>query len=82
MKAALAPGGLLLLEGYRPEQIAYGTGGPRTAENLYDEATLTHAFADFDILDLAAYDTEISEGDAHKGPSALIDLIARRPLTG
>ncbi len=26
---ALRPGGLLLLEGYRAEPLAYGTGGPR-----------------------------------------------------
>src|SRR5581483_8536633 len=28
MARALKPGGLLLLEGYRPEQLRYGTGGP------------------------------------------------------
>jgi len=28
LSEALAPGGLLILQGYRPEQLAYGTGGP------------------------------------------------------
>lgn len=79
LKAALKPGGLLLLEGYRPEQIAYGTGGPGVVENLYTEAMLRDAFADFEILDLAVYDAELTEGDAHAGPSALIDLVARKP---
>lgn len=79
MKRALKPGGLILLEGYRPEQIAYGTGGPRTPENLYTEDMLREAFADFEIVELAAYDAVIEEGAGHSGPSALIDLVARKP---
>lgn len=79
MKAALKPGGLFLLQGYRPEQLAYGTGGPGQAENLYTETQLRDAFADFDILSLEAYDAEVAEGDGHNGRSALIDLVARRP---
>ncbi|BBE72808.1 methyltransferase domain-containing protein [Oharaeibacter diazotrophicus] len=78
MRAALAPGGLLLLEGYRPEQIAYGTGGPSAVENLYTADLLRAAFADFEILELAAYDAVLEEGTGHAGPSALIDLVARR----
>ena len=78
MQRALKPGGLLLLEGYRPEQIAYGTGGPRTPENLYTEAMLRRAFSDLEILHLAVYDSVIEEGTGHNGMSALIDLVARR----
>lgn len=79
LKAALKPGGLLLLEGYRPEQIAYGTGGPGVVENLYTEALLREAFSDLEILELTTYDAVLAEGDAHAGPSALIDLVARKP---
>ncbi|MDP3404253.1 MAG: class I SAM-dependent methyltransferase [Brevundimonas sp.] len=79
MKAAVRPGGLILMQGYRPEQIAYGTGGPRQVENLYTEALLRHAFAGYDILHLELHDSDVSEGDGHAGRSALIDLVARRP---
>jgi SAM-dependent methyltransferase len=79
MKRAVKPGGLILLEGYRPEQLTYGTGGPRIVENLYDEALLRTAFADFEILELNAYDAEIHEGAGHCGMSALIDLVAKKP---
>jgi len=79
MRRSLKPGGLLLLEGYRPEQIAYGTGGPSIAENLYTETLLREAFAGIQILELAAYDAVIEEGEGHSGMSALIDLIARQP---
>jgi cyclopropane fatty-acyl-phospholipid synthase-like methyltransferase len=79
IKECLKPGGLLLLEGYRPEQIAYGTGGPRFVENMYTEAMLAAAFHGFEIIELKAYDAEVDEGKGHKGMSALIDLVARKP---
>ena len=76
---ALKPGGLLLLQGYRPEQIEYGTGGPKRRENLYTEPLLRESFAEFEILHLAAHDDVVDEGPGHSGMSALIDLVARRP---
>lgn len=79
IKAAVRPGGLVLMQGYRPEQLAYGTGGPPVAENLYDEAMLRQAFAGWEILELRAHDSVISEGSGHSGMSALINLVARRP---
>jgi cyclopropane fatty-acyl-phospholipid synthase-like methyltransferase len=79
MQDAVRPGGRILLEGYRPEQISYGTGGPPHRENMYDEALLRVAFSGWDIEHLAAYDAEIEEGTGHKGLSALIDLVARKP---
>jgi cyclopropane fatty-acyl-phospholipid synthase-like methyltransferase len=78
IKKCLKPGGLLLLQGYTPRQLEYGTGGPPLAENLYTEAMLRKAFADMEILHLAAHDSEINEGEGHHGMSALIDLVARK----
>lgn len=79
MKAALKPGGILLLHGYRPEQVALATGGPACAENMYDEAMLSAAFSDFHIECLNSYTANLCEGRGHRGRSALIDLIARKP---
>lgn len=78
MKQTLKPGGLLLLHGYRPEQLAYGTGGPPHSENMYTETLLREAFRDMEILRLSAYDRVVEEGCAHRGMSALIDLVARK----
>lgn len=78
MRSALAPGGLLILQGYRPEQLGYGTGGPPQVENLYTEALLRESFADWRILHLAAHDDVVDEGEGHRGMSALIDLVAQR----
>jgi cyclopropane fatty-acyl-phospholipid synthase-like methyltransferase len=76
MRAALKPGGVLLMEGYGPGQLAYGTGGPRYAGQLYTQAMLRQAFADMWIEVLSAYDAVIEEGAAHSGMSALVDLVA------
>lgn len=79
MARTLRPGGLLLLHGYAPRQIGYGTGGPPMAENLYTTALLAEAFAGFEILESRDYDAEVSEGRGHVGRSALIDFVARKP---
>lgn len=78
MIRALKPGGLLILQGYRPEQLRYATGGPKRVENLYTEALLRESFAALEILHLASHDDVVDEGAGHQGMSALIDLVARR----
>jgi hypothetical protein len=78
MKSAVRPGGLMLVEGYRPEQVDYGTGGPPLRENMYTREWLASQFRDWDILELNPYDAAIHEGHGHDGMSALIDLVARR----
>ncbi len=82
LQLALKPGGLLLMEGYRTEQLAYGTGGPPVASQLYTEPMLRKAFAGLSIEVLRSYDDVIEEGSGHVGMSALIDLVATRAATG
>lgn len=81
MLRALKPGGLLILQGYRPKQLEYGTGGPSSAENLYTSETLRQEFAAMEILHLAEHDDEICEGEGHCGMSALVDLVARKKIS-
>jgi cyclopropane fatty-acyl-phospholipid synthase-like methyltransferase len=77
LKQHLKPGGLLLLQGYRPQQLDYKTGGPSQVENLYTETMLRELCADMEILHLQEHDSVIHEGSGHSGMSALIDLVAR-----
>ena len=79
IKRALKPHGSVFLEGYRPEQLEYRTGGPSIIDNMYTEALLREAFSDFEIPELKQYDAVIEEGSGHNGMSALIDLVARKP---
>ena len=78
MRRALKPGGLLIMQGYTPRQLEYGTGGPPHAENMYTESLLREAFGDWDLLHLREHDDIIDEGPGHSGMSALIDLVARK----
>lgn len=79
LDAALKPGGMLLLHGYAPRQVGYGTGGPPCAENMYELPLLREAFAGHTVLHAADYDAEINEGPGHSGRSGLIDFVARKP---
>lgn len=76
IRRTLKPGGLLLLQGYRPEQLAYGTGGPKFVANMYTRTLLEQAFAGFARLQIDEYDIEMHEGSAHGGMAAVIDLVA------
>ena len=66
----------MLLHGYTPKQIEYGTDGPSTAENLYTVELLENAVGNWGIQHLDAYEADIQQGTGH---SALIDLVARKP---
>lgn len=78
MKRTVRPGGLIVMQGYRPEQIEYGTGGPDRPEQLYTRELLEDAFRDFEIVRLDEHDSELHEGSGHAGISALIDFVARK----
>lgn len=78
MKKCLKPAGYLILQGYRPKQLEYKTGGPPQAENMYTATMLQEHFADMTILHLREHDDLITEGTGHHGMSALIDLVARK----
>lgn len=79
MMRSLAPGGLVILQGYGPKQLEYKTGGPPILEHLYTAALLREQFAALEILHLAEHDDVIHEGKGHDGMSALVDLVARKP---
>jgi SAM-dependent methyltransferase len=79
MRRTLKPGGLLIVQGYTPKQLQYGTGGPKRLENLYTRAMLERAFGDFSKLTIVEEEREMREGASHAGMSALIGLTATKP---
>jgi len=79
LKTALKRGGMLILQGYRPEQLNYKTGGPPSAANMYTEAMLRAVYADLRFVHFAVHDDMVDEGGGHRGMSALIDLVAEKP---
>jgi SAM-dependent methyltransferase len=79
MKRAARSGGRILLHGYTPRQLEYRTGGPPFVENLYTPEILRAGFPDWTIEELVEYEDDIAEGSGHRGRSALIGMVARRP---
>lgn len=76
---ALKPGGLLVLEAYTPRQLAFDTGGPRSLELLYEPEALRADFAELELERLEELEREVFEGEWHRGRSAVVQLVGRKP---
>jgi len=79
MRRALKRGGLLIVQGYTPKQLQYGTGGPKQIEHLYTRAMLQGEFGDLSDVTIVEEERELHEGAGHSGMSAVIGLTARKP---
>ena len=77
--AALKPGGHLILEGFTPDHLAFGKGGPKVEAMMFTEKRLRGDFAALDIRHLEALTTEIPANERHGGKAAVIRLLARQP---
>ena len=75
----LRPGGVLLLTGYTPRQLAFGTGGPKETALLNEPADLRADLAGLDILRCEEVERDICEGRLHTGRAAVVELVARKP---
>ncbi len=80
MVSTLKPGGLLIIQGYTPKQLEFKTGGPSILEHLYTEDMIRKLISDLELIDLRLYEKELSEGPKHTGMSALLGLVARKPI--
>lgn len=75
----LRPGGMFLLEAYRPAQLQLGTGGPPVAEMMMDLDGLRDELAGLEFDFTAETEREIHEGDLHDGVGAVVQVLARKP---
>lgn len=76
---ALKPGGLFLLEAYRPAQLEMGTGGPKDVDMLPTLESLRQDFPSLQALLAQELEREVLEGAGHTGASAVVQWVARRP---
>jgi SAM-dependent methyltransferase len=83
MLDALKPGGILILEAFRLEQLElqkrHRSGGPKTADMLYSKAKLAEDFTGLSILHLEEAVVELDEGHRHSGKAAIIRAVVRKP---
>lgn len=75
----LRPGGVLVLEAYRPEQLALGTGGPGDAALLYTAVDLAADFEVLEIEHLREAERDVQEGRYHSGRAAVVQVLAHQP---
>lgn len=77
---ALQPGGMFVGVFYHPNQIAYGTGGPKNPDMLGTLEEMQTAAEGLEWL-IAEHSThELEEGNRHKGMSSVVYLLGRKPL--
>lgn len=75
---ALRPGGLLILEAYRPGQQELGTGGPPDPARLYSLDGLRDDFRGLTLVHAVETTREVWEGVAHCGLSAVVQIVGRK----
>jgi SAM-dependent methyltransferase len=76
---ALEPGGHFVLEAYTPRQLAFDTGGPRSEDLLYEPQSLRDDLAGLELLRCEELERKVHEGDWHRGRSAVVQVLARKP---
>lgn len=72
---AIKPGGLLLLEGFAPDHLGYGRGGPPVKEMMFTDERLREDFGellDIEVLDVLK--TELPASERHGGPAVVARL--------
>ncbi len=81
----VAPGGLLVVEGFHPDQITNKrkSGGPKNAEMLLTAERLKGTLIDHDateleLVTLEKVTVELREGPGHSGVADVTRLVARR----
>jgi 2-polyprenyl-3-methyl-5-hydroxy-6-metoxy-1,4-benzoquinol methylase len=76
--AGLRPGGLFILEAYRPEQLAFKTGGPPVVELMMTLKQLQHELDGMHWLHAIELEREVFEGQLHHGMGAVVQLLAKK----
>jgi 2-polyprenyl-3-methyl-5-hydroxy-6-metoxy-1,4-benzoquinol methylase len=82
MLNSLKPSGLIILEGFNPDQIQYqrdyNSGGPNNPAMLYDPEMLRQDFVAGEILELTETITELHEGQYHDGKASVVRLVLKK----
>lgn len=72
----LKPGGVFLLEAYRPQQLEFKTGGPPDTDLMPTLAQLDSDFSNLKPILRQEINRNVSEGIGHSGMSAVVQYLA------
>lgn len=75
---ALAPGGLLVLEGFTPAQEGRRSGGPRDPSLLWSAELVRGHFAGMEVLECLEGTVVLDEGPKHQGPAEVVRAVLRK----
>lgn len=75
---ALKPGGRLILEAFRPEQLPLTSGGPKDPDWLYTEPLLRSDFQGLTQIRMETAAPRLDEGPLHQGTAATIRVTGVR----
>ena len=76
---ALAPGGLLAIECFKPGQLGRHSGGPKDPALLWSRAVVEELFGTLDVLELLEGTVRLDEGPRHQGPGEVVRALLRKP---
>jgi SAM-dependent methyltransferase len=76
---ALRPGGMFLLEAFRPEQLEFASGGPLQLDLLMSREQVEAELQGLEMVRVGRVVRTLSEGSCHNGHAAVLDIVARKP---
>lgn len=79
--AGLKPGGVFILEAYRPAQIERGTGGPSNPTLMPTAEALREELDGLSFEIRQELDRDVQEGRGHRGSSAVVQVLARKSVS-
>lgn len=77
--SGLRPGGVFILEAYRPAQLEFKTGGPPSLDLLMSLEDLTEELQGLELVHAKELVRDIHEGSLHTGKGAVVQIIAIKP---
>jgi len=72
----LAPGGVLVLEGFTPRQLELGTGGPKNRELLMELEIIRQELPGLRIEIGREIERDVAEGKYHGGTASVVQILA------
>lgn len=72
----LAPGGVFVLEGFTPNQLELGTGGPKSRELLMELEIIRQELPGLRFEIAREVEREVLEGRHHTGKAAVVQIFA------
>ena len=72
----LAPGGVLVLEGFTPRQLELGTGGPKNRELLMELEIIRQELPGLRLEIGREIEREVAEGKYHDGTASVVQILA------